>query len=348
MPVHDCVIALGSNLGDRAGNLKKSLERINAYPGIHVVQCSTWHETTSIGGPGEQPEFLNGAARLETELEPLELFATLQKIECDLGRQRDVRWGARTIDLDLLVFDQLILDDPPVLIPHPRMVFRRFVLAPAVEVAAEVIHPTTGWTIEDLHKNLLRRPTYIALAGPPGVGKTSLAQQLKQRLKVELTIELPHENLLRNYFRDPIRYGWETEIKLLRQRSLDLEARQFENMDAVIVSDFWFNQSCAFAQFGLNRQHERTFQQQWEAARKKVLSPSLVVLLDAPTKVLLTQIRQKHPVYEHDITSDWLNQLRQTFDQLVRTPHVGPFLRIDTTRLDPLEEIEAAILAIRN
>ena len=94
-----------------------------------------------IGGPAGQEPFLNAAALLETSLPPAELLARLQRIELHLGRTRETRWAARTLDLDLLLYDNLVLNTPYLTLPHPRMAFRRFVLEPAAEVAPEMAHP---------------------------------------------------------------------------------------------------------------------------------------------------------------------------------------------------------------
>src|SRR5262245_46973550 len=129
------MIGLGSNLRDRVANLEGAIAALNEVPGIAVRQVSTFHETEPVGGPPGQGMFLNAVARLETDLEPLALLHALQEIETRFGRQRTVRWGERTLDLDLLLLDDQIIDTPELCLPHPRMRTRRFVLEPLVEVA---------------------------------------------------------------------------------------------------------------------------------------------------------------------------------------------------------------------
>ena len=130
-------IGLGSNVGDRAENLKRALEKIRKLPKTGLIKSSTFHETDPVGGP-PQGKFLNAAAELQTDLEPLELLKQVRKIEQEMGRpKKHERWGPRTIDLDLLIYDDLILQTPELTLPHPRMQERPFVLNPLAEIAPD-------------------------------------------------------------------------------------------------------------------------------------------------------------------------------------------------------------------
>lgn len=111
---------------------------------------SSWHETEPVGGPPQGP-FLNGAALVRTDLEPRPLLRLLKTLERAAGREdAGPRWGPRPLDLDLLLFDDRVLDEPGLTVPHPRMTERRFVLEPAAEVAPELVHPATGRTVREL------------------------------------------------------------------------------------------------------------------------------------------------------------------------------------------------------
>src|SRR5437764_637653 len=106
------LVGLGSNVGNRPQNLATALEMLRATAGVRDVRASSWHETPAVGGPTGQMAFLNAAAVFETSLAPLELLCRLQAIEQRLGRVRTVRWGPRTIDLDLLLYENLVLNTP--------------------------------------------------------------------------------------------------------------------------------------------------------------------------------------------------------------------------------------------
>jgi 2-amino-4-hydroxy-6-hydroxymethyldihydropteridine diphosphokinase len=139
----DAFVGLGSNLGDRVANLNGAVEALGQTRGLTVRRVSSFHETEPVGGPLGQGMFLNAVAVLETNVEPVPLLHILQEVETRFGRQRTVRWGERTLDLDLLLFDGRIIDTPELCLPHPRMRTRRFVLEPLVEVAPWAVDPVT-------------------------------------------------------------------------------------------------------------------------------------------------------------------------------------------------------------
>jgi 2-amino-4-hydroxy-6-hydroxymethyldihydropteridine diphosphokinase len=143
-------IALGSNLGDRQRTLDGAVASLRTTPGIVVRSVSRFHETEPVGGPDGQGKFLNGAAALETTLNPRELLHALQGIETSFGRVRKVRWGERTLDLDILLFDGRIIREQGLTVPHPRMAERRFVLEPLAEIAPHVVDPVSGRTVAEM------------------------------------------------------------------------------------------------------------------------------------------------------------------------------------------------------
>lgn len=134
--IQEAYIALGSNIGDRAGLLQQAIEMIHAHEGIQVLKVSHMYETDPVGYV-DQPAFLNMVISVATCLSPILLLRSLLKLELQLGRIRKQRWGPRTIDLDLLLYDNVIMDQEELMLPHPRMMDRLFVLVPLHDVIAD-------------------------------------------------------------------------------------------------------------------------------------------------------------------------------------------------------------------
>ena len=139
------LIALGANLGDPLSALEWAVGEMNALGSVLAV--SSFHRTAPVGGPGGQPDYLNAALKLGTELPPETLLDALLALETRYGRVRGERWGARVLDLDLIAYGDLTLNTPRLTLPHPRAWERAFVLLPLAEIAPEYPHPQTRQTV---------------------------------------------------------------------------------------------------------------------------------------------------------------------------------------------------------
>jgi 2-amino-4-hydroxy-6-hydroxymethyldihydropteridine diphosphokinase len=175
-------IGLGSNLGDRKAILDAAVAALADAPGVAVRAVSSYHETLPVGGPPDQGPFLNAAASLNTSLDPHQLLAVMQEIENRAGRVRKVRWGERTLDLDILIYGCKFLDTPRLKLPHPRLALRRFVLAPLAEIAPTIVDTMTGRTIADLLASFDRGPRLVAIEGPRGSLKSEVFRRLVDEL----------------------------------------------------------------------------------------------------------------------------------------------------------------------
>jgi len=130
-------LSVGSNLGDRRRNIEAAIELLRDTGDIEVAKISTLYETDPVGGP-PQDKFLNGALEVKTNLAPYDLLKSLNKIEEKLGRVRTIKHGPRTLDLDILTYDDITINEPDLVIPHPQMTLRDFVLKPLTEIAPEI------------------------------------------------------------------------------------------------------------------------------------------------------------------------------------------------------------------
>lgn len=158
---HTVYIALGTNLGQRLANLRAAIEALT--PDVRVLAESHVYETPPWGYE-DQPAFLNMVVKAGTDLEPEALLKYLKQLEVELGREQNFRWGPRLIDLDILFYDDLILDTPPLVIPHPRLHERAFVLVPLADVAPDLLHPVFQRSVSDL----------LAEINPQGIARYDL------------------------------------------------------------------------------------------------------------------------------------------------------------------------------
>lgn len=339
-----CLIGLGSNEGDRRAILEAAVARLRQTPSVSVAAVSTLCETLPVGGSPGQPAYLNGALRAKTSLGPHELLACLQQIEHDLGRRRTERWGPRTIDLDLLLYDDLVLDSPSLVVPHPRMAWRRFVLEPAREVAGFMVHPVIGWTVDRLLEHLSATRPYVAIAGPIAAGKTRLAERLSAAIPARMIAEQPDWRQLDAFYANPAGHGLQVELGFLHQRRQLLAADDVGwSVAGWSVSDFWFDQSAAFAAAWLPEGQLPEYIEQYERVRRAVVRPRLVVWLDVPADELLARVLHRGRACERRLTADQLDRIRQSVQTQIGRPDQGPVLRAAGNEESFFAEVMAAV-----
>ena len=159
-------LGLGSNIGSRLETLQRALDLLGAEPGIRVQRCSRVWEADPVGGP-EQDDFLNVVLEVDTDLEPHDLLAACNRLEAQLGRRRDIHWGPRTIDIDILLIDDVSIADGTLTVPHPRMQERAFVLLPLLELLPDPVLPNGTRLMDVRLPDQPARPVFPPLNIPP-------------------------------------------------------------------------------------------------------------------------------------------------------------------------------------
>ncbi len=232
-----CLVGLGSNLGKPKINLERAVEELHAADGVSVTGISSWYSSEPIGGPSGQGLFLNGAVTLETDRDAAQLLCLLHETESALGRRRKVRWEPRVVDLDLLLYDELVIDNNGLRVPHPWMAIRPFVLSPAAEIAAEWIHPEIQWTISQLWEHATRSPKIIVIVNSTDALFSELSVELSDILRLS-PIRLPHTDpLLPSGFHR----SEAVELALGRSRWLSERLDKLKGIgtDAILADGWW-------------------------------------------------------------------------------------------------------------
>ncbi len=335
MTEHEVYLGLGSNQGNRAANLRAAIGRLAEAAGT-VVDASAFYQTRPVGPPGQCP-YLNAAVKLRSTLEPATLASLIDRIEHSLGRVRTERWGPRTIDIDVLLWNEQWVDLPQLTVPHPWLPVRRFVLEPLAEIAPLQKHPC-GWSIAEQRARIRRRPIYIALTGPLGVGKTTAAERFAAAVGALFVREQFDEAELARVYRGDQAAARRVQNWFAESRRQLLDRARLAAADtAVIVSDFWFGQSYPYALAELAPEEAASHRRRLESLWPEVYEPTVVVLLDAPPEELARRVRRRGRAAEATVTTEFLSRLRACFFDTLRTPPAPPSITLPATDVDSLQ-----------
>lgn len=297
-----CLVGCGSNLGRRREQLDRAIELLRFMPGVEMRAVSRYRETAAVGGPPSQDPFLNAACLLETSLPPRAVLEMLAAIENTLARDRCERWGPRTIDLDLLLYDDVVIDSPELTLPHPRMATRRFVLEPAAEIAPTLAHPRSGCTVGDLLANIAQAHPFVTVIGVPGSGASEVAAAVSDAALARF-IHAPAAWPLAEGVHATTLSHWR---RTLAAWSAPLRSAAWDDEPHVTVADYWCGSLVPAAAGFLDADDAARFagEAATDLATLRVPTAAILLRVDAATLEERIAFRARHAHGHSDVFGD--------------------------------------------
>ncbi len=334
-------IALGSNKGNKLEYLQLAIDTIFERVGT-IRKISKIYETPALGFEGDN--FYNACIKIETELKPKKLLRVLKQIEADLGRaaKKSDTYESREIDLDILFYEEEVINEKSLIIPHPAIHLRKFVLEPLSTIARDVKHPVFNKTISELLdacndkseieaikiwlKNPMKRfdfgnYNFIAIEGNIGAGKTSLSHKIAQDFNAKLILERFADNpFLPKFYKEPERYAFTLEMSFLadRYQQISDDLSQLDLFKDFIVSDYDVHKSLIFSKVTLAEDEFRLYRKLFYQVYKDIARPDLYVYLYQNTERLQANIKKRGRKYESDIQDDYLEKINSGYLNFLR------------------------------
>ncbi|MCK4617133.1 MAG: 2-amino-4-hydroxy-6-hydroxymethyldihydropteridine diphosphokinase [Pirellulales bacterium] len=322
----NCLIGCGANEGARREQLNQAIDMLRFMPGVRLVDVSQFLETLPVGGPPGQSPYLNAACLIETTFKPAEVLDMLLAVENTLHRSRETRWGPRTIDLDLLLYDDCVLKTECLQVPHPRMTTRRFVLEPAAAIAADLKHPVAGCTIRELLENISERHLHVAVVGVPGSGAPEIADAVAD-VTLSRLIHAPAPLPLSSFGapngeQSAIKEEPVDQLLLLSQKyAAPLLKANWPVDPHGTVTDYWIESIRLAAQTNSVSDTNKQFENAFATISQETVVPNVILLLNVNHQTLSERIAYRtHSAQQSDIFSDLVAvQTMMTTDQGIHT-----------------------------
>ncbi|MDT0647487.1 2-amino-4-hydroxy-6-hydroxymethyldihydropteridine diphosphokinase [Zunongwangia sp. F260] len=335
-------IALGSNVGERFLFLQDAVDRLFEEVG-EVKAISKVYETPAWGFNGNS--FLNACVTVATRFSSEEVLRKLLQIETEAGRSRtgSGNYQNRTLDLDILLFEDEVMETENLKIPHPEMQNRKFVLQPLHDIAAKEMHPVLKKTISGLlqqtkdkteinriseelkllQKNYsFKNYNYIAVEGNIGAGKTSFSTMISQDFNAKLILERFKDNpFLPKFYEDKERYAFSLEMSFLadRYQQLSDDISQYDLFKDFVISDYDVFKSLIFAKITLQEDEYLLYNKLFHLMYKELVKPELYIYLYQNTDRLLENIKKRGRDYEQNIQSEYLMEINKSYLSFIKS-----------------------------
>jgi deoxyguanosine kinase len=338
-------IGLGSNLGDREDFIHKALKMLAETKDIEVTRVSYLIETSPLAG-ANQPKYLNTVAQIKTALTAEDLHKILVNTETSLGRAREEKWSSRTIDLDLLLFGEEIINSSDLTVPHPQMHLRSFVLKGLCQFDADLLHPVIKEPMKELANRLNnadfvlnpKLPQLVGVAGVIGVGKTTLAKKLSNILDCKCILEAYDKNpYLPDVYAGKKELALDSQLFFLTSRIEQLNCNALGN-GQITISDYVFDKELIYAQLLLNAEQLDLYKKIYPPLSVGVTPPVLVIYLTDSVENCLERIHRRNRPYEQKIQPQFLDSLSKGHKKLFAYWKKSPVIHLSMSKFNYMQD----------
>ncbi len=356
------VLALGSNLGNKKENLQNAVNQIHSRIGF-IAQASAIYETPSWGF--DSFPFYNMCLLIHTNLSPEKVLTEIKQVEKILGRTAKTsdNYEARTVDIDIVYFNDFVFDSNNLQIPHKELQNRQFVLMPLNDLIFDWKHPVLQKSTQELllicedeseikKVDTINLPKdtfaigtirFLAIEGNIGSGKTSLTEKIAQDFNAKPILERFADNaFLPKFYEDQLRYAFPLEMSFLADRysQLNQGLGQYDLFNDFIIADYYIYKSLIFAQVTLDTDEALLYRSIFDVMNKEITKPDLYVYLYQNTENLLKNIKKRGRSYEENIQANYLNNINQSYSEFIKTLPQENVLIIDVSEKDFVENHE--------
>lgn len=357
-------------MGDRFGHLQNAIDKLFEEVGA-VVKISSVYETPAMGFEGDP--FYNCVVWIKSQLSPTQILKSALDIEKKMGRQRkdSKKYTSRPIDIDILFIEDQTINSEKLVIPHPGIPDRRFVLKPLCDVNPKLLHPVLNktiaqlleetpdtspitklakWLVNPMSEYNVSKFNYITIEGNIGAGKTSLSTKISEDFNAKLILERFKDNpFLPKFYQDSARYAFPLEMSFLADRYQQLvdDTSQIDLFTDLVVSDYDVNKSLIFASITLQEEEYALYKKLFQMMHKDLPKPDLYIYLYQNTERLLENIKKRGRKYEQGIQPEYLQKLNAGYLEFIKNQHSDYIKIIDISGLDFIKNRSDYLLLLR-